>query len=71
MKILSLVLAGISLLALMALSAYRLGFTDGRAQGTREALNMNPVSEVLEMACLSLWTNDQNREYHRKKERNK
>ena len=66
MRTLSLALAGISLLALMALSAYRLGFTNGQEQGLRKALNTNPVSEELEMTCLGLWMSEQNKKQFQK-----
>lgn len=66
MRILSLALAGISLLGLMALSAYRLGFTNGREQGLQQALNTNPVSEELEMTCAGLWLGEQHKKHQQK-----
>lgn len=70
MRVLFLILAGTSLLALMAVASYRLGFAEGRAEGTkagmRDALKTNPVSHELEMTCLGLWVGEQHKKYQQK-----
>lgn len=41
-------------------------YAEGLADGRRTALKVNPPSEALELACLSLWVGEQNKKAAKK-----
>ena len=41
-------------------------YAEGLADGRRTALNLNPPSEALEVACLSLWVGNENKKAWKK-----
>lgn len=41
-------------------------YAEGVEHGRKTALNVTNPSEALEVACVSLWVNEQNKKYQRK-----
>jgi hypothetical protein len=42
------------------------GYENGLKDGCRNALNINPPSESLELACAALWVGEQSKKWHDK-----
>ena len=63
MRSLAAILLEAVLIAIIMLLVLMWGIDHGIKQGKREALNLNPVSEDLEMICAGLWVGEQNKKY--------
>lgn len=55
-----------ALIALLMLLVFSWGMHQGKREGIKTALSTNPVSEELEMTCLSIWATEQNKKVNPK-----